>query len=69
MERLKAWLQEHQIEIVHPGIGDEGLVTLLLHPPMGNDIEVGFYPDDLEADPENAIEFISELLAKRGPII
>jgi hypothetical protein len=65
VERLKAWLAEHDIRIVYPGIGSGGLVTLRLHPPSGNDFEVAFYPDDLEADPEDAIEFIKNLLAQR----
>ena len=65
MERLKAWLQQQGISIVYPGIGTGGLVTLRLHPPSGADFEVAFYPDDLEADPEDAIEFIKNLLAHR----
>jgi hypothetical protein len=65
MKRLKAWLEEHRITIVYPGIASKGLVTLLLRPPFGNDLEVAFYPDDLENDPEDAIAFIESLLANR----
>jgi hypothetical protein len=65
VERLKAWLSQNGISIVYPGIGSGGLITLRLHPSSGADFEVAFYPDDLEADPDDAIEFIKNLLARR----
>jgi hypothetical protein len=65
VERLKAWLTDHGISIVRPRLGDEGLVILRLHPPFGADFEVDFYPDDLEADPGSAIDFIEDYLANR----
>ena len=65
VERLKAWLRRNNIRIVYPGLGDGGLVTLRLHPPAGNDFEVAFYPDDLEANPDNAIETIADIVRKR----
>ena len=55
VERLKAWLRENNIAIVYPGIGDNGMVTLRLHPSSGNDFEIAFYTDELEANPDNAI--------------
>ena len=66
MERLKLWIHERGITIVRPRIGPNGLVTLRLHPPFGSDFEVDFYPDDLEADPQNAIQFIESYLARRS---
>ena len=66
MERLKAWLEERSITIVRPRIGANGLLTLRLHPRFGGDFEIDFYPDDLEANPDNAIRFIENYLAKRS---
>lgn len=65
VERLKAWLRENNISIVYPGIGDKGMVTLRLHPASGNDFEIAFYTDELEANPDNAIETIADLVRKR----
>ncbi len=65
MERLKAWLNQRGITIVRPRLGANGLITLRLHPSFGSDFEVDFYPDDLEADPDNAIKFIENYLAGR----
>jgi hypothetical protein len=66
VERLKTWLEERSITIVRPRIGANGLLTLRLHPPFGGDFEIDFYPDDLEANPDNAIRFIENYLAKRS---
>ena len=65
MERLKAWLRENNVAIVYPGLGDNGMVTLRLHPATGNDFEVAFYTDELEANPDNAIDTIADLVRKR----
>jgi len=65
MERLKQWLTAHGISIVRPRLGNDGLVILRLHPSYGADFEVDFFPDDLEADPDSAIEFIENYLATR----
>jgi hypothetical protein len=65
VERLKTWLRRNNISIVYPGIGDNGMVTLRLHPAAGNDFEIAFYTDDLEANPDNAIETIGDLIRKR----
>ena len=65
VERLKAWLRENNISIVYPGLGDNGMVTLRLHPSAGNDFEIAFYTDELEANPDNAIETIADLVRKR----
>jgi hypothetical protein len=66
MERLKAWLRDHNIAIVYPGLGDNGMVTLRLHPASGNDFEIAFYTEELEANPDNAIETIADLIRKRS---
>ena len=65
MEQLKAWLRQNNIAIVYPGLGDNGMVTLRLHPASGNDFEIAFYTEELEANPENAIATISDLIRKR----
>jgi hypothetical protein len=65
VERLKAWLEERGISIVRPRIGTGGLITLRLHPMIGSEFEVDFYPDDLDSDPENAIATIEHYLATR----
>ena len=65
VERLKAWLRENNIAIVYPGLGDNGMVTLRLHPSAGNDFEIAFYTDELEANPDNAIATIADLVRKR----
>ena len=65
VERLKRWLIENNVSIVYPGIGDNGMITLRLHPANGNDFEVAFYTEDLEANPDNAIETIADLIRKR----
>ena len=65
MERLKVWLAANGISIVRPRIGDGGLYTFRLRPPHGADFEVDFYAEDLEADPDNAIEFIRRYLVGR----
>jgi hypothetical protein len=65
VERLKSWLRENNISIVYPGIGDKGMVTLRLHPASGNDFEIAFYTEELEANPDNAIETIADLVRKR----
>ena len=65
MDRLKAWLRENNVSIVYPGLGDSGMVTLRLHPATGNDFEIAFYTEDLEANPDNAIETIADLIRKR----
>ena len=66
VERLKAWLRENHITIVYPGLGDHGMVTLRLHPAKGNDFEIAFYTEELEANPDNAIQTIAELIRKRS---
>ena len=66
MEQLKAWLRQHNIAIVYPGLGDKGMVTLRLHPPAGNDFEIAFYTEELEANPDNAIATIADLIRKRS---
>jgi hypothetical protein len=66
MERLKAWLEERGIVIVRPRIGTGGLITLRLRPLIGSEFEVDFYPNDLEADPDNAIATIQNYLATRS---
>ena len=58
MERLKAWLREQGIEIVRPGLGSGGLITLRLRRPDRSEFEIDFYPDELEANPENAIAYL-----------
>jgi hypothetical protein len=65
VERLKAWLRQNNVSIVHPGLGDNGMVTLRLHPAAGNDFEIAFYTDELEANPDNAIETIADLIKRR----
>ena len=65
MERLKTWLRQNNISIVYPGLGDNGMVTLRLHPATGNDFEIAFYTEELEANPDNAIETIADLIRKR----
>jgi hypothetical protein len=65
VDRLKAWLRQNNIAIVYPGLGDNGMVTLRLHPPAGNDFEIAFYTEDLEANPDNAIATIADLVRKR----
>jgi hypothetical protein len=65
VERLKQWLTSRGISIVRPRLGDDGLIILRLHPPFGADFEVDFFPDDLEADPDNAIDFIEQYLSTR----
>jgi hypothetical protein len=65
VERLKAWLRDNNISIVYPGLGDNGMVTLRLHPATGNDFEIAFFTDELEANPDNAIETIADLIRKR----
>jgi hypothetical protein len=65
VERLKAWLRENNISILYPGLGDNGMVTLRLHPSAGNDFEIAFYTDELEANPDNAIATIADLVRKR----
>lgn len=62
MERLKAWLREQGIEIVRPGLAGGGMVTLRLRRPSGSEFEIDFYPDDLEEDPDNAIEFLKTVI-------
>ena len=72
MERLKAWLKEHNVEIIRPGIGNDGMVTLNLRPPSGGDFQVGFYPDDLEAEAQGVIDLVEAILAehaKDGPLL
>ena len=72
MERLKAWLREHGVEIILPGIGNDGMVTLNLRPPSGADFQVGFYPDDLEADAGGVIDLVEAILAehaRHGPVL
>ena len=65
MERLKQWLAGRNIRIGRPKVAPDGLISLRLHPPFGAAFEVDFYPDDLEADPENAIASIEGYLSKR----
>jgi hypothetical protein len=63
MKRLKAWLTERGIVIVHPGIASDGQITLLLRTSTGREIEVVLDPDDLEEDPDDTIEFFETILA------
>ena len=65
MDRLRVWLRERGIVILHPGIASGGRITLLLRTPHGREIEVVFDPDDLEEDPEDTIEFIATILRSR----
>ena len=65
MHRLRAWLSERGIVILHPGIASGGRIMLLLRTPSGREIEVVFDPDDLEEDPEDTIEFIATILRSR----
>ena len=65
MRRLKAWLTEHGISIVQPGIASEGRIMLLLRTRGGREIEVVFDPDDLEDDPDDAIAFVESILHPR----
>jgi hypothetical protein len=64
MERLRAWLREQGVEIVRPGLPGGGMVTLRLRRPSGSEFEIDFYPDDLEADPESAIEFLKPIIER-----
>lgn len=66
VERLKAWLRDNNIAIVYPGLGDNGMVTLRLHPAAGNDFEIAFFTEELEANPDNAIATIADLIRKRS---
>ena len=63
MEKLKAWLTERGIVIVQPGIESDGMISLLLRTPTLREIEIVFDPDDLEEDPDDAIEFVATILA------
>ncbi len=65
MDRLKVWLRERGIVILHPGIASGGRIMLLLRTPRGREIEVVFDPDDLEEDPEDTIESIATILRSR----
>ncbi len=65
MDRLKVWLRERGIVILHPGIASGGRIMLLLRTPRGREIEVVFDPDDLEEDPEDTIEFVATILRSR----
>jgi hypothetical protein len=65
VERLKAWLLSQGIVIVRPGLGAGGLITLRLRRPDRSEFEIDFYPDDLEAKPENAIAYLKIFVQRR----
>jgi hypothetical protein len=64
VERLKAWLREQGIEIVRPGLGAGGLVTLRLRRSDRSEFEIDFYPDELEANPESAIAYLKTFVRR-----
>ena len=51
--------------IVRPGLGAGGIVTLRLRRPSGSEFEIDFYPDDLEANPDAAIEYLKPIISRR----
>lgn len=65
MDRLRAWLREQGIVIVRPGLGAGGIVTLRLRRPSGSEFEIDFYPEDLETNPEAAIEYLKPIVNRR----
>ena len=65
MERLCALLKEQGFLIVRLGLAGNGMVTLRLRRPGGSEFEIDFYPDELEANPDNALSQLKAIIDRR----